>query len=178
MKKEVVMLFSLLFLLFPLALAQYVYGGQTYQVTLNLTSPTSLTEDTDYSDGKVTYIYRLEAVYSVPSGKYLYQNQVELPSVTANQPIYVTITYKAPSDAEIKSQGIEGKAMAIAGLIRVDGTFDYSSGQWQWSYSIIDKAAKSFEIKTMQPPQPPPFQWLLQIFQAIVEFFKKLFGWA
>jgi len=188
-KAALALAFSLFFLLFPLLVyAQTVgvpelppskiYGGQTYQVTLNLTSPTPLQQDTDYSDGKVTYIYRIETVYSVPANKYLYQNQVQLQSVPANQPIYVTITYKAPSDSEIKSQGIEGKAIAAVALVKVDGTFDYSSGQWQWSYNIIDKTAQSFEIKTVQPPQPPPLDWLMQIFQAIINFFKKLFGWG
>jgi hypothetical protein len=152
------------------------YPRETYSKVFVLVPNVTLREDTDYTDGQVVYIYRIDMMYSDKAGVFIIQNQQELSSITANTPIQVTLSYTVPDQAT--AQKYEGNVVAGVALVKLVGTFDYSTGQWNWSYETLSQVGDTFEIRSIPSVQPPPTNWFLQIFQAIISFLKRLFGLA
>jgi len=113
--------------------------GDVYTKTFNLIPSESVSEDTDFSDEKVTYIYKIYGIYTV-SGEEIAGNQEQLSSVSSGVAIPVTVSYT------IEPTTPKGKLIAMAAIVRIDGTYDKTSDQWAWSYKVLAKEGEALNV--------------------------------
>jgi len=162
------MLFSLLAMLLvsSIVLGTQIKYGEGYSKILSVTSDTEITADKDYYDGKVTYIYKIYGVYDIIGNEIIPTKQEEMSYVSKNT--YTCNIYVEPGKLK------EGKYIAMCSIIKLDGTYDYTSKKWDWTWEKVAASADKIEVVSPTPPKPPSI--LVQIIQAIINFFKSLFG--
>ena len=119
---------------------EYYTIGDVYRKEFELTPTESVTTDTDYRDGKVTYLKLVYGVYTTTSVA-LKEEVVDLDSVTAGVPIPVVVTY------EVTSNTPQGKLIALASLLKIDGTYDKVKRTWKWDIDILAKDGDGFTVR-------------------------------
>jgi len=138
-----------------------IYDGQTYSKTFQLSPTQTVTQDIDASDGTVVYIYKIKGVYNIETGEEFGLTEEQISSVTVGNIIPYTLTFNMDATKP------EGRYMAMAGIVKTDGTFESSTGNWTWTYSFLDKKSELFEAKHHLAPSPT----------NIKEIFEKIWDW-
>jgi len=119
---------------------EHVYKpGDTYVKTFNLAPSETARQDLDFSDEKVTYIYKIYGIYTL-TGEEIVGNQEQLDSVISGAEIPVTVSYR------IDSTTPKGKLIAMASIVRIDGTYNKATDTWEWSYKVLAKEGEILNV--------------------------------
>ena len=160
-------LLAVLLLSSLVAAEKVLYPGESYWGTVSVRCVEDVVADRDYSDGKVTYIYLLHAVYSYPSAEKIFSKHQELESVRAGT-VY-TCRFNLPI-----TRKMSGKYVVLCSLIKITGSVDINTGTWKFGWKNVGGDATVFRVKEI--PRPPEPNIIARIIQSLISFFKSMLG--